>query len=304
MKYVLYNPLANNKRGRQNAVTIMQLDPEAEYVFKDITAFNDVATFLEEANPEDDIIISGGDGTLNVFINQIGDRVLKNDVYYYPAGSGNDFMHDVCENEDTDKKIIKINEYITDLPIVEINGKRTYFMNGIGFGIDGYCCEEGDKIQARSDKPVNYTAIALKGLIFKFKPRKAWVTVDGVTREYQNVWLAPAMNGKYFGGGMKVAPMQERLNEKRTVASMVMFHKSRIKILVAFPTIFKGEHVVKHKALMDTRHGNEITVEFDQPTALQIDGETVRNVLKYTVYSGEAKKKLLNTPTKTEETMA
>lgn len=297
MKYVLYNPLANNKRGRQNASTIMQLDKDAEYIFRDITAIDDIGAFLEEAKSEDDIIISGGDGTLNVFINQIGDRELKNDVYYYPSGSGNDFMHDVCEN--SDEKIIKINDYIKDLPIVEINGKRTYFMNGIGFGIDGYCCEEGDKFQARSDKQVNYTLIALKGLFYKFSPRTAWVTVDGITREYNNVWLAPAMNGRFFGGGMQVAPMQDRLNEKRTVASMVMFHKNRLRVLLAFPTIFKGEHVIKHRKLIDIRNGNEITVEFDRPTALQIDGETVKDVLKYTVYSGEAKKKLQS---KTEET--
>ena len=291
MKYVLYNPLANNKRGLQNASTIMQLYPEAEYVFKDITAFDDVNAFLDEAKPEDEIIVSGGDGTLNRFINQLGERKLESDVYYYAAGSGNDFMHDVSEN--SGEKLIKINKYIADLPIVVINGKRSYFINGIGFGIDGYCCEEGDKFQARSTKPVNYTLIALKGFFIKFAPRKAKVTVDGETREYKNVWLAPAMNGRYFGGGMQIAPMQDRLNEQRTVASMVMYHRNRIKVLFAFPTVFKGEHIAKYPELIDTRHGHEVTVEFDRPTALQIDGETVKSVLKYTVYAGEAKKRFL-----------
>ncbi len=302
MKYVLYNPLANNKRGRQNASSIMQLDSEAEYVFKDITALDDINSFLNEAKPDDEIIVSGGDGTLNRFINRLGDRVLENDVYYYPAGSGNDFMHDVCEN--TGERIIKINKYIADLPIVEINGKRSYFINGIGFGIDGYCCEEGDKFQAKSDKPVNYTAIAIKGFFLKFSPRKARVTVDGETREYSNVWLAPTMNGRFFGGGMQIAPMQDRLNENRTVASMVMYHKNRLKVLLAFPTVFKGEHIAKHPKLIDTRHGHEITVEFDRPTALQIDGETVKSVLKYTVYSGQAKKKLLSELKEKDEALA
>ena len=31
--------------------------------------------------------------------------------------------------------------------------------------------------------------------------------------------------------------------------------------------------------------GNEITVEFDQPTPLQIDGETVLNVTRYSAWS-------------------
>ena len=291
MKYVLYNPLANNKRGLQNASTIMQLDSEAEYVFKDITAFDDVNAFLDEAKPEDEIIVSGGDGTLNRFVNQIGERELKNDIYYYPAGSGNDFMRDICEN--TGEKIIKINKYISDLPLVAVNGKRAYFFNGIGYGLDGYCCEEGDKFQANSDKQVNYTTIALKGLMYKFSPRCAKVTVDGETHEYKNVWLAPVMNGRYIGGGMQIAPIQDRLNESRTVASLVVHYKNRFKLLFAFPTIFKGQHIAKYPKLIDVRHGHEITVEFDRPTALQIDGETVKSVLKYTVYSGEAKKRFL-----------
>ena len=299
MKYVLYNPLANNKRGLQNASTIMQLDSESEYVFKDITALTDVNAFLDGAAPEDDIIVAGGDGTLNRFVNAIGDRDLKNDVYYYAAGSGNDFMRDACNN--SGERLLKINDYIADLPIVEIDGKISYFFNGIGFGIDGYCCEEGDKFQAKSDRPVNYTTIALKGLFYKYSPRSAKVTVDGETREYQNVWLAPTMNGRYIGGGMMIAPIQDRLNAERTVASMVMFHKNRLRILLAFPTVFKGEHVVKHKKLIDTRHGHTVTVEFDRPTALQIDGETVKSVLKYTVYSGEAKRKHLAAENEKEE---
>lgn len=302
MKYVLYNPLANNKRGLQNASTIMQLDTEAEYVFKDITILDDVSAFIDEAAPEDDIIIAGGDGTLNRFVNAIGEKELKNDVYYYPTGSGNDFMRDICEN--SGEKILKINKYIADLPIVEINGKRTYFFNGIGFGIDGYCCEEGDRIQAKSDKPVNYTAIALKGFFIKFSPRKAKVTVDGETREYKNVWLAPAMNGRFFGGGMQITPMQDRLNEKRTVTSLVLSHNSRLRILLAFTSVFKGQHIAKYPQLLDIRQGNEVSVEFDRPTALQIDGETVKSVLKYTVYSGEAKKKLLQGTENTEQTLA
>ena len=299
MKYVLYNPLANNKRGLQNASTIMQLDSESEYVFKDITALEDVNSFLDGATPEDEIIVAGGDGTLNRFVNAIGDRDLKNDVYYYAAGSGNDFMRDACNN--SGERLLKINDYIADLPIVEIDGKISYFFNGIGFGIDGYCCEEGDKFQAKSDRPVNYTTIALKGLFYKYSPRSAKVTVDGETREYQNVWLAPTMNGRYIGGGMMIAPIQDRLNAERTVASMVMFHKNRLRILLAFPTVFKGEHVVKHKKLIDTRHGHTVTVEFDRPTALQIDGETVKSVLKYTVYSGEAKRKHLAAENEKEE---
>ena len=51
-----------------------------------------------------------------------------------------------------------------------------------------------------------------------------------------------------------------------------------------FPSLFKGEHVkkVKHVKIIS---GKKITVRFDKPCALQIDGETVLNVTEYTVTS-------------------
>ena len=57
-----------------------------------------------------------------------------------------------------------------------------------------------------------------------------------------------------------------------------------------FPSIFKGEHV-KHTKQVEVLRGHEITVEFDRPTALQIDGETVLGVTSYTVKTGKTANK-------------
>ena len=48
--------------------------------------------------------------------------------------------------------------------------------------------------------------------------------------------------------------------------------------------IFKGEHI-KHTKMVAVHTGREITVEFDRPTPLQIDGETIRDVTRYTARS-------------------
>lgn len=49
-----------------------------------------------------------------------------------------------------------------------------------------------------------------------------------------------------------------------------------------FPSIFKGKHI-KNKNAVDILSGQEITVAYDRPTPLQIDGETVLGVTSYTV---------------------
>ena len=107
---------------------------------------------------------------------------------------------------------------------------------------------------------------------------------DGVRHEYKKVWLAPAMNGRYYGGGMMPTPEQNRLSEDGKLSLMVWHGAGKIKTLLAFPSLFKGEHF-KQKKMVDVLSGHEVTVEFDSPCALQIDGETITGVTKYTAHS-------------------
>ena len=95
------------------------------------------------------------------------------------------------------------------------------------------------------------------------------------------MWLTPTMKGRYYGGGMKIAPNQDR-SVKGKVSAVVYRAPNKFKALMVFPSIFKGEHIKKTK-MVKVYEGHEITVVFNKPTALQIDGETVKNVLTYTV---------------------
>ncbi len=274
MKYVLFNEFANNGNGK-NAAHAFCEDIVDEYRLINTLGLNYV-DFFETIKPDDEVYLVGGDGTLNYFVNAIGDYVPRNKLYLCRAGSGNDFLTDVGA-----KDVVCINEYIKNLPTVFVNGIEKKFINGIGYGIDGYCCEVADKIREKTpNKKIDYTGIAIKGLLFHFKRVNATVTVDGVTSSYKNVWLAPTMKGRYYGGGMMVAPQQ---NRKDGLLTVVVFRgKSKLHTLMVFPSIFKGEHV-KHEKMTKTFTGKEIEVSFDKPTALQIDGETVLGVTSYKV---------------------
>ncbi len=279
MKHVLFNPLANNRRGYENAMKLKAFAPDAEYNFVDLTEISDHTKFFESIPQEDDIILTGGDGTLNRFINALSDCKLTHLLYYYPAGSGNDFMNDV--KADAKDGMVILNDYIPSLPIATIKGKEYKFLNGIGYGVDGYCCEEGDAFQKRSNKKVNYTTIALKGILWRYKPTSAKITVDGVTKEYDKVWMIPTMKGRFFGGGMMITPNQDRKDAEGKVTVVVLNGASRLKILSAFPKIFKGTHIGMKE--LDFITGHDVKVEYNEPRPLQIDGETVTDVLSYTV---------------------
>lgn len=274
--YVLYNPQAGNGTGNQRAKEVESLFANDEFVYIDVTSEDGYPKLFAELEDEDGVIVCGGDGTLNRFANAIKDEKLGCKVWYYACGSGNDFLRDVGEG---DSKLVDMEQYLRDLPKVTVKDKEYVFLNGVGYGIDGYCCEVGDELRGKSDKPVNYTAIAIKGLLFGYKPTNATVIVDGKEYAFKKVWLAPTMNGRYYGGGMLPAPEQRRESAK---LSVMVFHGSgKLKTLTIFPSIFKGEHVKKAKHVT-VLEGNEITVRFDAPRALQIDGETVLGVTEYT----------------------
>ena len=89
------------------------------------------------------------------------------------------------------------------------------------------------------------------------------------------------MTGRFYGGGMIPAPEQDRHDPEKKLSVMIFYGKGKIKTLMVFPSIFKGEHV-KHKDMVAIHTGSEITVTFDRPSPLQIDGETILDVTSYT----------------------
>ena len=283
---VLYNPLSSTGEGERKAHDLDRFfgdDCRVEY--KSLLEIDDKKAFLSRLDPGVTPVVTGGDGTLSHFVNSLGGENPTRDIYYYPAGTGNDFLNDLDKSGDTEPFLL--NPYITDLPRIHFNGETHVFLNGVGYGIDGYVCEEGERIRRKTGKPINYTATAVKGLLYAYKRTRATVTVDGETYEFEDVWMTPTMNGRYFGGGMMCAPAQDRLNPDGTVSVMVMRSPSKLRTLLLFPSIFKGNHV-KNTKIVTTYKGHNIHVRFDAPTALQIDGEVFSGVTEYTVTTAVA----------------
>lgn len=275
--YVLYNPLSGNQGGKSSVECLNGFFKGKTVTYQDITAVKDYQALLSGLSAGDALVLCGGDGTLNCFINNIYDLNVKQPLFYYPTGSGNDFLRDLGKT--VEEGPVQINDYIKDLPCVEVKGKTYRFINGVGYGIDGYCCEVGEQLRKEGKKP-DYTGIAIKGLLFHYQATNAHVTVDGKEYDYKRVWIAPTMHGRYYGGGMMPAPGQDRNDPEHKLSVMVMHKAGRIGTLCVFPSIFKGKHI-NHKKSVALHAGHDITVRFDKPVTLQIDGEVITDVSEY-----------------------
>ena len=283
MIYLLLNPLADNKRGEQDARKWAE-ENKVECEFKSLLEIEDMKAFFNGLEEGDEVILTGGDGTINRFANDVYGYEFKNPLWYVKCGSGNDFYRD-NEKYVKDGKL-DLAPFLKDLPEITVNGIKRRFLNGIGYGLDGETCRVGDIQRATSDKPVNYSSIAIKLLLGGYKLNKATVTVDGETKKYENVWLDSTMKGRFYGGGLMVAPDQDRFNEDALVTVVTLYKKNRLLTLMRFPMLNKGEHV-KKPDWVTVKTGKKVTVSFEEPCALQIDGDVVENVLTYSVEAGK-----------------
>ena len=278
MTLILFNPQANNRDITAALEGVRGYAAGSDTVEKDLTQV-DVREEICALSEHDRVLLLGGDGTIMRIANALDGAKYTVPMYLWKSGTGNDFLRDIGKNEQNEP--VLLNPYLTGLPHVEVKGNTYLYINGIGFGLDGMVCEVTDKLKAQGVQQIDYTMESIKLLLGGFKCPSGSVTVDGVTKKYKKIWLASAMHGKYYGGGMRVAPMQAR--GKGQLTCCVWHTTGRLTTLMHFPKIFEGQHV-KYKKSIDIFTGKRITVEFDRPCALQIDGETVSGVTTYTAW--------------------
>ena len=278
MIYILFNPLANNGKGTEGVAAVTaaakQRCPGQTPVLVDVTK-EDGAALLMGLSSHDEAILCGGDGTLHFLIGDLDGRVPAAPLYMWRMGTGNDFLRDVMEKNTA--RMVRLNEYIADLPTGEVNGVRRRFINNVSFGLDGQVCELGEQEKARLGRPVNYISLALRLVLRDYHVANASVTVDGQTRTYEQVWIASAFNGRYVGGGKKLAPDQDRTGDK--LCCVVLYGLGRGGALLRLPKVCLGRHGGMPQC--DIRFGHNISVTFDRPTALNMDGEPIARVTSY-----------------------
>lgn len=279
MNYILYNPKSGAKKDDSKIEELKQ-----ELNLKEATTLSvleiNYDEFLSSLTETDNVYICGGDGTLNRAVNILYNKQLPCPFYYHAKGTGNDFATDVAN--DMVNNCFYLNEHIKHLPRVIVDGEEYRFVNGIGFGIDGEACRVADEKTAKGETNIDYAAISVNLLLFHYKKPKATIEIDGKTYNFKNVWLASSMKGVYYGGGMKIAPSQDRYSNDLTF--VCLHRRCRFTTLIAFPSLFKGEHINK-KGLTTILKGKHIKVTFSHPMALQIDGETKLNVTSYEVFA-------------------
>jgi diacylglycerol kinase family enzyme len=265
MDLIIYNPLSKNAKSNVYTHKLVRKYKKKGIPFRlrSILKIDDIRLYLEKKIHIDNVILLGGDGTINRFVNDIVEYDIKQTIYLKSNGSGNDYLRSLKSNDHLPQTVM---EASFD------NGDKTYFMNGIGMGVDGLVATY---VNALSHKgKLRYLISTLKALI-AFVPEPTEIKANGKTYKFDKTYIVAANNGKYFGGGMKIAPKADISSDELDV--IIVHTINKWLILPIFFTIYLGLHPI-FKRWVTCFKADSLEVNFTTPQLGQADGEGIVDV--------------------------
>lgn len=94
MNYLLYNPKSSKGADKQKIESIKER-LIGDVICQNVLEDDKYLEILQKLTKDDDVILVGGDGTLNKFVNKLGGKAPEARVYLYANGTGDDFFKDV-----------------------------------------------------------------------------------------------------------------------------------------------------------------------------------------------------------------
>ncbi len=269
MKYVvIVNPCAGKGRARKVIPIIcevMKASGEAFEIWQTTRPGHAVELAKKAAQLGVEVVVAvGGDGTVFEVVNGIVHTGVILGII--PTGTGNDLARSLHISKDTTHAIQQIlsgTPKKIDLGIA--NGK--YFINVASIGIDAEIAAWTKQTKKFLSGSSAYIVSMIKNII-TYKPIHMKFTIDGQCFE-QETLLAAICNGKYYGGGVRIAP--NAILDDGLFEICIIERLTKWKTLRLFPTVFFGKHI-KFKEVKIYK-GHEITVEFTGDTKLNLDGD-------------------------------
>jgi YegS/Rv2252/BmrU family lipid kinase len=270
---IIFNTLSGHRSVKRNRLLLNQLqqtlvDSVQEYYADSLQALELIVDTVLESKAHS-LIIAGGDGTLNRVVNTLLRSQHYRDIKLavLPNGTGNSFALDLGI-VDMSTALEAINQgrlASTRLGVLSNSTEQRYFINNFGIGLVYQITSLASKMRFLGG--FSYVVATLIHLI-RLKPIQLQLTAGEVSYTLP-VIFADVCKSKYTGGDMLMAPSVS-IN-KGEFQVILLKSVSRLKLLKAFPKLFRGEHlaydfVVNFKA-------SDIHIESQPKSHSLVDGD-------------------------------
>lgn len=235
----IVNPVSGSGRYTK-VLTIIQdyfSDREDSFEIRFTEYVGHATKIAAEYSSEGTILYSvGGDGTSHEIVNGLCDGVL---LAIIPVGSGNDFWRMINYRGSLERIVIDTIEgkdVLIDVGLA--NGVR--YLNCANIGLDALVNKGANEFRFKwFPRNLVYALFALKCIVTK-------ETIDfsyeheGEIVEHTAL-LASFMNGQYYGGGFRSAPLASMTDGLIDIC--IVKDVSRRRIISLLPKYFKGAHL-------------------------------------------------------------
>ncbi|MDY6038182.1 MAG: YegS/Rv2252/BmrU family lipid kinase [Eubacterium sp.] len=270
---LFYNHRSGNGMFKNNLDKIISRYQKAGKLVIPIRAgensLEDFLSSLDKVTYKDEfyqILVAGGDGTINICVNAMINNGIDLPLGVLPAGTANDFAYYFDLPNNIDKMLdITLGEKVTYADVGVVNGR--YFINVAAIGQVVDVSQKTDPVLKNS---IGVLAYYLKGLseIADLKPLKVKLITDKKIYDEQMYFMV-VMNGKSAGGFKLISPHSE-INDG--LLDVIMFRPmSMVEMPHIFVKILQGKHGSSKKVLHFKT--DYLKIESDEDIPTDIDGE-------------------------------
>lgn len=211
------------------------------------------------------IVVVGGDGTLHEVINGVNCKNIP--INIIPTGTGNDFIKSL-DYPSHWKKACQIVKTGTEKKFDLGKTDGRYFLNIAGCGFDAHVAFHARKNSHRKPGFKKSYLFSTLTTIWGYKPQLMKITLDTITVETK-AYLVAVANGKFYGGGMNIAPtaiLDDGLFDICIISKM-----GKLDFLSSLHMVYNGKHLEHLKVSLF--RSRTIRIEAEKPIIFHLDGE-------------------------------
>jgi YegS/Rv2252/BmrU family lipid kinase len=218
------------------------------------------------------LVVVGGDGTVNEVVNGVAGS--GKEIAILPSGTGEDFgsTHGIPDRFDDAVRVALAGDTrLIDVGRVEFAGGTSRFFANVGsVGMSGAVARRANGMnKALGGRATFFYALTREFLAWQ--NTQVVVDVDGGVRREGLMHDVIVANGRYHGGGMKLAP--DARQDDGLFEIVLIGDVTKLDFLTTSPKLYSGRYLSHPKVELLRSSTVEITAA--EPLPLEVDGEPI-----------------------------
>lgn len=218
------------------------------------------------------LVVIGGDGTVNEVVNGLAGSTAE--IAALPSGTGQDFArtHGVPSRFDDAVRVALGGETKTiDLGRVELgSGASRFFANVGSAGMSGAVARRANSMtKAVGGRATFFYALTREFLAWR--NTRVAVELDGAIRSEGPLHDVIVANGRFHGGGMKLAP--DARQDDGAFDVVLIGDVTKLDFLTTAPKLYSGRYLAHPK--VELLRSSTVAIDAAEPLPLEVDGEPI-----------------------------